>query len=602
MPRRERRSDKLKRWKRRVSAANKAYERWEERYNCKKLEDYYLGRQWAEDEERDKYTINLIYPTVEIRKPSLVFHRPVFRVEPRPPFVDEGGSLEAEKARLREDTLQTLISSRSLRFEETTALCVHEAHFRFGVVEVGYAATFIDNPNAGKPMLRDGEEMLLDERGEPVLEPDSVPEDERLYLKRIPATRFRVPSNSRNALEENDWVGYYEWRYLSDVKADPLLRNTAGLRASARLAGDWDVPEEDSEDEDEAAKARDMVKVWKIWDLRARKRHIFAEGHDKFFLEDEPFDFLPFAALKFHEILDDWYPLPLVFNWTSPQDELNETREMQRVHRRRFYRRYLYLDGSIDEGELQKLETGGDGTYARTNTHPGEALVPVPDAPLDAAVVRNIPLTKEDFREISGISGEQRGVSESQTATQANIINARSMIRENQGRKHVGDWLGRIGFLILRTIEERMTLPFWIRMNTVEAGDIEEKVRVAVVWKEIASGDLGSLNYEVSVDLDALSPVALEAQRSAWVEVMGMLQNPGFVAMLGMSDVILRRTLEFYNIRSEADVLEIQRVAQQMLQMMQQGMGGGGGQAAAGETPAVPAPGDILGQLAAQVR
>lgn len=591
----------IDRWHERVTAANKAYTEWEDRFHCELLEEYWEGFQW-EEEDSDQYVINLIYPTVEVRKPSLFFWRPRYRVEPKVVKIDDPLSAIEDRAKLREDALNTFIADKRVCFDHATQLCIHEAHFRFGLVEIGYSASVTDNPRAGKPITRGdlgltdtGADEVIYDGQEPMIHPDTILEDEMVYVKRIPARQFRVSFTSSNRLEKCDWCGYYEWHRLEDVKANKEYSNTSNLKAGGTLSRQYYADTKDPEKE----KHRDMVKLWKIWDLRDKKKKVFVEGYDKFLLDD-PFKMLPFAALKFHERLDDFYPLPPVFNWIPPQDELNETREMQRVHRKRAYRRYTYVDGAIDEDELEKLETGGDMTYAKANRE--EPLSPVPDAPLDAAFWRNLPATKDDFREISGIPGEARGVAEADTATQANILDARARIRDNMGRVQVGEWLSEIGYILMRTIEDNMSLPFWIKVNVdpYSQGAMQEIMQVAQLWQQISVEELGELDYEVSVDVESLSPISEEAERNSWNQVLAILSNPNILFALTQSEVLLRKTLNLYGIRSEKEIREIKRVGLVIMQYLQQ-------QQAAAQGPGNPSPGptpsneDIGKQLASQL-
>ena len=503
-------------------------------------------------------------------------------MEPRPPRADDPQSDIYERAKLAEDAVQTFIDDRDVGFELQTRLALLDASFRFGVVEVGYTADWIDNPHADKPALDERGDPLLKD-GTPVAQPSRVPRkgSEQLYIKRIPPKTWRVSLSGRNALDENDWVGYSEWHYVEDVVRNPRYKHTDKLRAGGRLSdvSATDVPEDES-------KRANMVKLWKLWDLRLKMRHVIADGHDRFLMENKSYDYLPFAALKYFEIPDEWYPLPQVYNWLGPQDELNETREAQRNHRRRFYRRYTYKTGNIDTTELEKLETGGDGVYAQSNVD--NPLSPVPDAPLDGSVWANLPATKDDFMQISGITGEQRGVSEADTATQANIVDMRSRVRESSQRMIVAQWLGQIARLMWLTLRDKMQLPFWIKLHTDPANpDPAELLRVLKGWQQIRADQLAEVDLDVSIDVGSMSPVTEDQQRLAWNQVLALLTNPALLMVLMQSETLLKKTLGYYGIRSQREIAEIQKVGQAVLMMAASaGAGGPGATAtASGPTP-----------------
>jgi hypothetical protein len=586
----------LKRWTSRVIASNRVYDRWAEEFECKHLEDYYKGRQWRglpEDVAKKAYTINLIFPTIEMQLPSLMFYRPKVKVEPRPGHADDAKSIAAARADLLEYTVQTFIDDPKVHFKQQTLLALRDAPFRFAVIEVGYTGDWIDNPNAGKPILKENsEEPMLDGEGATINEPNKVPRpgSEGIFAKRIPPSQWRVSISGKNITEENDWCGYFEYHYVEDLKKNPRY-DTKGLRSS----GTWRDMPQGSEDAADREKHAGMVKVWKLWDLRANVKIVFAEGHDRFLLKDDPFAYLPFSILKFYELADEWYPLPPVFNWLSPQDEINESREQQRNHRRRFTRRYTTKVGSILPTEREKLENGPDGVIAESLQD--NPIVPVPDADLSGQNWAQLAASKEDFQQITGLSGEQRGVAEADTATQANIINVRAQMRESQARVQVSDWLANIARIMVLCIREKMQLPFWVQ-RTVDpfAADAQAAKTTAELWQQITSKDLGDIDVDVKVDIASLSPISEEALRNAWNAVLMMLANPTMLMILmtpnpaaadpNEPSPLLRKTLGFYGIKSDSEVREISRVGRVVMAMQMAAAAAAGDQKGIASPPA----------------
>lgn len=576
---------RAKAWIDRIFRAERQYDEWNQKYRCSELEDLYLGHHYRSPEGEDgkeKYVVNMCFPSVEIKIPSLLFYRPKIDVDVREPFEDQAGSNIAERTKLLEDTANTFISDARVGFQEQALLSLREAFYRFGIVEVGYSGDFIDNPNAGKPALHDdGSEMQVD--GEPVMQSFKIlkptkkgePSSETVYIRRIPAHQFRVSIGANNRLDWCDWCGYYEWEYLEDVKANPAYKNTANLKPQ----GAWKTaytdpkgrPQRNSDKLDTADERKDrshMVKLWKIFDVRTKTKLVFAEGGAKA-LYEEPYSYLPFAVLKFHDIMDTFYPLPPMFNWRLPQEELNSTRQTQKIHGERFKRRYAYMDGSVDEAELQKLETGGDGTYIKTNVNAKDAVVPIQDAPLDSAYWRNIPATKDDFLQITGVGGEARGEASASTATQASIIDTRARIRESFSRYQVSLWLSGIVRLLLNTIRDNMLMPFVIKRNVdLQASDAQQNIaRVGALWEQIQAEDLDEMDYEVAVDVESLSPANEDTERQQWMAWMSSL-TPQRIMMMMSSDTILRKDLAFFGIRGDKQILEIKKALQTQLMVM----------------------------------
>lgn len=559
------------RWFKRIRAANKVHKKWMERFKVKNLEEYYLGKQWrgVEDEEAQKrYVINLVFSTIETNKPSLIFNNPQVKMDVRPGKQDDLSTAAADRAKLCQDTVQTFVDDPDQEFVPTTSLALHETHFAYGVVEVGYTPDWIDNPNAGKPVLEEKDQKddpdieVRDKENQPVLEPMRLLTQEFLFIKHIPADQFRVSASNKNSLKQNDWVGYYEWHYVEDIKRNPVYAKKArGLKAQGAIQADQS--EMDTlESNEEREKHEGMVKVWKLWDQRTLTKLVLAEGHPRVLYEEE-FKYSPFAVLKWYEVLKSFYPCPPVFQWLGPQDEVNETRDSQRAHRRRFYRRYTVMRNSVEPEELEKLETGGDGTYIQVDQP--NPITPVPDAPLSSDVWQHLDESKNDFLTVSGVSGDQRGVAESETATQANIINTHAQLRESAIRGKVQNWLADICRLILLTIRDNMALPIWIQRN-VDLGTpdaeskLTESMRVAQRWKEITSDELGDTDYDINIDVSSMSPVSQEMEKVNWSNILALLSNPSLCMILSQSPTLLRKTLALYGIKTEREIMEIQKV------------------------------------------
>src|SRR5262249_19172616 len=147
-------------WHDRIKSADRAYLEWSRRFRCAQIEQWYEGVQWPDtlmtgDPRTEPYVVNLIHPTVEVRIPTLYFFRPHVTARPKPQRADEALSAVTERAQLQQDTVNTFVEDPDTGYTTETVLALRDAFSRFGVVEIGYSADFVDNPNAGKPMLKD---------------------------------------------------------------------------------------------------------------------------------------------------------------------------------------------------------------------------------------------------------------------------------------------------------------------------------------------------------------------------------------------------------------------------------------------------------------
>ncbi len=595
--------ERVSAWDKRVTRSTRNdYEPWEQEFDCDMLEEYYAGKQWKEQSaewSQRKYVINLFYPSINISKPSLLFHIPKYRVTANPARLDDPLSDVQVRAKLQEDTLQTEVNRKRLGFAVETGLAIHDAQFRFGVVRIGYTASdYIDNPNAGKPILIDGQEQIASD-GSTVVQPNiSVPKREELFMQWIPAKNFRVAEGAGNRLSTADWCGYFKWLNIQDVKRNPNYRNTSGLKATGQIKGtDSDKAQNTVEDQVHEG----MIKVWFIWDQRSKTRLVYQQGGEKFFLE-EPFKFLPFAALKFDERLGKWLPLPPTYNWVHPQNELNDTREMQRIHRKRAKRRFRRRP-SVKVEEFQKLEDGEDFVCIETQNE--DDITAIPDAPLDPQIMANLPVSHEDFTRISGISGESQQVAQSETATQANLIAVMGQTRESAKRLVVAEWLSEIGRIILLTLRSKMALNFWVKVAVDPASPLKsvEEQEIKKIWKQIKNEDLGDIENDISVDITSLSPIAREQERTNWMTFLGVVTSPTIGLVLSKSPTLLRKTAGLFDIRSEAELREVSNAMEAVAVMFAQAQADKAGvQMPQGPAPGpTPTNGGIQDQLMAQM-
>jgi len=151
-------------WSRRIKAANSYYEEWENRFKCKLLEDYYEGFHWKNvPQGANPYTINFFYSTIKIKIANFLFAKPHFLVTPTPTNSDYDLEFAIASAQKKQDTLNAIINDPKINFKSEIELAFLDSIFRFGIIEVGYAADWVQNPNAGKPLFLSDIKESVDE-------------------------------------------------------------------------------------------------------------------------------------------------------------------------------------------------------------------------------------------------------------------------------------------------------------------------------------------------------------------------------------------------------------------------------------------------------
>lgn len=617
-------------WQKEFRLSQASYDEWANIYEPDKLEAYYRGDgQWPIG-QRGNYVCNLFYQSIEVRRPSLMFGTPKVRLEPRPNRVDDPGTTLIPRSRLLEDSVNAQIQDPEFGFLDEMSSCIHEHFFRYGISECGYSADIVDNPNTEKPAMPEDEEEVD-------AQPKKIVTNESLWVRRIPGENFRWSLSGKKRLIANDWTGYFEWVSLEDVKANPLYAGrTRGLRAKATgIAGSFEfkVPSKFQQLLNNGAMAganefgshlvgsQNMILLVKIWDHRKKVRHVFPADFSRCLLpvEGKPWKVYPFNRLVGPgEILDSGFPVPPTYNWRSPQDEVNERSERNRIHGRRFNRKYIGDRRRIDVGEEEKLEVGADGTIIWAKGDPAGSLIPISDAPLDPrANDPNAP--KEDFLQVSGIGSEQRGLADSETATQANIIETNIKVRETVQREDVVKFLAGTARTLVELIQEYWSTPMFIKTNVdLEAlrngqpEAIQEATDIAALvpsFQKILPSDYGDRSdglYEVTMSMEFLAPGSEDKDRQQLLTLITMLSNPQMVPILGASPEIFRRVLNAFGVKDEHMIREYSRILQTVGAAMAtatqaQAAAGGGGNAGGGtgQEGMLPDNAAIADQLAA---
>ena len=587
-------------WGARIENANEYYTRWAELYKTKELEEYYYGHQWGsfEDEDFDQrpYVHNEFFVAIDIKQPTLLFRRPQFKIKPRMGRQDWNPEDSFRRAKIRENTLNTLVATNS-NFGKEVELAILDAFFRFGIIEVGYAADWIQNPDAGKPVVASDVSGEADE-GDILREPARIPQNERLYVKRVPAKTFRVGGLDSPNLNRCSWCGYYEWVRTADLLSNPMFRISEDSLAQASASTDdaydgWftggilDNLSTEGEDRN-----RDIVKIWHIWDMRDKRKLIIPDSSNEIIYERK-FDRLPIIPLIFRPRLQGFYPLPLTFNWLSAQDEINENREAARTHRRAFKRRVIIREDAFTEQEVDKLLSGGDGTVVSAQTSDVRSVIaPVPNADLGAQHVQAIRLENNDFDNIAGITAEQRGHPGQEgrtTATQARLVDERSAVRETRDQSIVAEWFCRIGKEMLKQAKEKISGDLWVEwnMDSISDNGLLEERSLQDAWRLINTEEFGNSDFDVDITVQSQSPLGNMQRKQAMMEFFALINQYPQAAM----DPLVVRDMAFnVGFDNEQVVAKLQRLATMLgiyqqvqlelgLQQIAQQSGGLGGDA-----------------------
>jgi len=623
----------------RIDTAKKIKNEWEKAFEIDRCHDYVKGFQREAGTEEDgqgkrRYQLNKILSALKAKIPRIFYYHPYIRVTASRGREDTPAQTVSVRAMLLQDTINTIIREPSTRFKAECLQAYKESQYSFGVIETGYSAEWGDNPFAQKPPLVENEdtEKELEDTGhsteamppEPMPSAatramgapesplaglaalDTVPHNETFYCKHIPARQFLVSSNDRSATVSMDWVAYWEWMYVEDVKRTPSFENTEDLKATAKSSQVGYDPDLSPSIHEGDEVPPDMVRVWKMWDLREKKRYVLAEGHNAVLKESE-FRMLPLHTLRLEVMPGEWYPIPPVYNQLQEQDEFNDSREFLRLERIARRSRYVYDKQAITPEELEKLESDEMGVFVGIDNRNMEPIRPITQPSLSDSAMRTLSLSEQGFTEATGVSEQSRQITpqgEKATATEITAVETKGDIRDSYEQQEVADWSADVSRGLLRVAINQMTLTRWILLNSDPYSQffVQDAAAISQVYSQITSDELqeadDALRWDMVVDIESMSPVSESQHASKLIQVLNMLASPGVGRLLSFSPQLLKLTLNLLGIRNAADQKAISDALAMRDQMEMMAMGGGAPPGAPGapKPPGVaPMPGQPAG-------
>lgn len=558
-------------WTNRITNANKLYIEWENQFKCRILEDYYKGNQWKNRRDYitvnyNPYTLNLFKSTIDIKLANLVFQKPSFLVNPKPGGADWSADMAAQSAGIKQDLLNNIVQNPGAHFAKRIKKAARDSFFRFGMIEVGYAADW-RHPEKEDPLLADhGKESNPKAR---VVDDNEVPVNERFYFKRINPKRFRVSVSDADELDQHEWVGYYEFYYTK------LLRKTKGIHFPkdaqvATFSADYNdaiVGNLFSGSEGVSQKPGHLrlmsegsvSKVWHIWDLVEKKRLMLLDkSYDTLWEGD--FERLNLLDLRWDEDFEGWLPVPPAFHWLSPQDEINEAREQLRSFRRRFTRKYQAVDGKVEPLEVEKFVSGPDGIVIKVKER--DAISEISNAPINPSNEQSLLMGKDDFNIVSATSTEARGAeSDRETATAVKESAARAQIRESAEQMDFTQWVCIIGREALQVAKENLSEGLWVKATTFpnEQGILQDLQVMQPAYNYITGGDVtDGYDFEIDIDVMNQTPAAMVAQQQSIIQFLSIVHQ---FPEVSLSPVLIRKVALVCGVRDELVIHQMQQTA-----------------------------------------
>ena len=569
-------------WEEKINKAKKAREDWSKDFRVDLSRQYYKGKQNPGYPGEEWITINKIYAHLQTQLPKLYSVDPYFYVRVKKSYKPDPSAVVEYEARgkIRQSYLNYL--KGELKLKQKARLCIQDAYLAYGVAKIHYMAEHKENPNALQPIKGDDGSDLFDDSGSPLLEPETVPVNERYAITRVHFDDFVWDADAGPLDDKWGWVA--ERVRMTKEEAEKEF----GKAAVKKLSPKADDRKESTFVGDKH-NDKEVYIIWEIYDLKNRKWLKVAE--DANFLLMEPEDLPPgvedhpYAILRFTLQDDSAYPIPPVSQAIDPQKEYCLARSRLLTHRKRFNRKYIAITSMLEDPdvELAKLETGDDGTIIKAMAQ--SAVVPINDAPLDPQQYTEIAALNGDLIEIFGNSDEARAIASADSATQADIMDRRLEVREGDRLSMVVEFLTEIAQKLDQLVQAHITKDEAVRI-TGPQGEAWHSVRVDD-YKEIEG------EFEYSVNVGATAPRLPQVERAQWTAFMSQVVIP--MPHVLTAPQFMKRMAEMYGIEDDSALEELRQLGLKMMSGQMPMPGNSGSQAGVPEDNPVAA---VLGQAA----
>lgn len=559
-------------WEGKISKAKEKKKEWKEQFRVDLALRYFEGQQNPGYPENEWITVNKFYSHLQAQLPSLYTLDPYFYVKlkkaynPAPELVKE----YQDKGTIRQAMLNYL--KGELRLKEKARLNIFDAHFQFGILKVRFSGIEVKHPKAGEPILDEEGKKQKDEAGEIMVYPKTDLINKKYVISRVHPDSFLFDEDAGPLEESWSWIA--EEIKLTRKKAKETYKGKGQIidkmegktdeKSALKKTKDFITGKKTEKKED------DILCFWEIYDLKEKEWLVFGESADDLIkdpqglpagMEDHPYSDLRFTLRD-----KSPYPVPPMSMAIDQQKEINLSRSRILTHRKRFNRKYEYLQQAIEPEELAKLENGDDGTCIGVMQL--GVIRPIQDAPLDQQGYSELALLDKDMIETLGTPDHARSLSGADSATEAALLDKSLEVREGDRLSIVVDQLVRLARKLDQLVQNHVDKDEAIRIIGPE-GDLWTQVRVEDYDK--IDGE-----FEYSVNLGATRPRLPDIERSQWIAFMSQVVLP-FPHILTAPN-FLKRMAEMFHIEDEIALRELQELGQKIMsgQVPPPGKQGGG--------------------------
>lgn len=553
-------------WLEKIQRAQKVKDAWRDKFRVGRCYDYYEGQQ-NDNSETEYFIVNRIFSTLQAELPTLYSTDPEFYVKLATSYSTNPMDvvLWEKRAKVRQSMLNYL--KRELALKQKARLSIFDAHFQFGILKIFYSADLVENPDKGKPVIIEGTELpIINEAGNPLLEPEAIPVNEAYKISRVHPDDFLVDADAGPLDDEVSWKAQRLKIPIDDLKEDKRYNKGAIDKVQpTEISGEAQKEKEARQKgmaiADKSEDEPDTAVLWEIYDLKKKQWLVVAEGlQDDFLVDPGPLppgiERDPFMDLRFVMRDSSWWPIPLISQLLDSQKATNEVRTKMVTHRKRFNRKYEMYAPAFDDPEdsAAKLEQGEDGTVVLKN-QPIPTITPIQDAPLDQMHIMELNLLRADFQEMAVGANQQGSGSGIDSATEAGIVENRTKIREGDKLSIVMEFVADAGRKLDQIVQANITKDQAVKVTGGPNGEY---------WELVKTSDYQEIDgeYEYTINVGATTPQLPEIERAQWIGFLGAIMQAPY---LMQSRRLMVKSAEMFHIYDESLIDEIMQIGKQMM-------------------------------------
>ncbi len=497
--------------------------------------DAWLGnRDWYRHNFSNVVNYNLVYSSIASEAPSVLFNFPHINVTPLRPGVEAFAYvMEAVDNRL---VYQQHLGDECNDILTDIGTCGTGCMVLGYDSQYGYSMKTEGAKETGETFSQYSKKMVK-------LEYESTIRRGMPWALRTLPDNFLVPWGT-SRFSETPWYAFRTSRPIRDVRADEKYIGSARKRIQPSLYGSRINPVVDRNDKGTLPDELQPVYMWQIHDQRSKKTYLLADGCDEF-LRIEHDDLqtvlgLPAETISFIKDPVWFWGIPELKYFSGHQAEINEVIEQRRMFRKAAMLRFAYIEGAIDEIEMQKLLGPSPTMGIMVKRAMAGKLDDVIkffniSIPPDFTELKKDLL--EDVKIVSGkgenYMGRQLGkthITKSETDTAA----ARAGSRDYKKRETMARFIERI-----MTKQNELIYRNWSTKR------VEQVIGPDMVsyWVEFSGGDIKS-DYLLRVAVEDLAPITRETKIQEARELLELfMKDQVFQQMYPDAAMQLRKTL-----------------------------------------------------------